>query len=335
MKFRILPLIALTIGLASCGESNDSYNDYDSEEDYNAVDTIKPFRDSLTYGVTGITTPDAHDPEVLSNIFGSLLANQFKKQGLIFLDPDQFVEDFKKYRTKEDTVIPMDQISQRLSALADSTGRFKHMNGEQKTEGRYLFPQLFYSDFGSSPLFPKLILETFEQSFLKSWKENLAASEAEIAAFEVISKEMQAVMNAEKEKMNAAKFRQVKIDGENFLKNNAVKSGVKTTTSGLQYKIIKKGSGTKPIATNKVLAHYEGTLIDGTKFDSSFDRGEPAEFPLNRVIPGWTEGLQLMSPGATYEFYIPYGLGYGSRGSLPKIPPYSTLIFKVELKSFK
>lgn len=334
MKMRLLPIIALTIGLASCG-SSDSSNDEDSIEDYNAVDTIQPFKDSLSFGVTGIAAPDAHDPEVLSNIFGSLLANQFKNQGLIFLDPDQFVADFKKYRTEKKTDLTMEEISKRLNTLADSTSRFKLMNGDQKKEGRYLFPQLFYADFGKSPLFPKLILETFENSFLKSWKENIAASDAEVAAFEVVSREMQAIMAAEKEKENASQFEQIKLAGETYLKENAKKPSVKTTASGLQYKVVKKGSGPKPSATNTVLAHYEGTLIDGTKFDSSFDRGEPIEFPLNRVIPGWTEGLQLMSPGATYEFYIPYALGYGTKGAGQNIPPYSTLVFKVELKSFK
>ena len=101
--------------------------------------------------------------------------------------------------------------------------------------------------------------------------------------------------------------------------------------SGLQYEIINEGNGKKPSAKSQVKCHYEGTLIDGTKFDSSYDRGEPATFGLNQVIPGWTEGVQLMGEGAKYRFFIPYNLGYGERGAGASIPPYAALIFVVEL----
>lgn len=119
--------------------------------------------------------------------------------------------------------------------------------------------------------------------------------------------------------------------GEDFLKNNAGKEGVKVTASGLQYKVLRKGTGRKPSAKDRVKCHYVGTFVDGIKFDSSYDRSEPAVFALNQVIPGWTEGLQLMSEGAEYEFYIPYKLGYGEHGAPGAIPPYSALIFRVEL----
>lgn len=115
-----------------------------------------------------------------------------------------------------------------------------------------------------------------------------------------------------------------------FLTENAKKEGVITTESGLQYEVVAAGEGDKPVATDIVKVHYTGTLIDGTKFDSSVDRGEPATFPLNRVIPGWTEGVQLMSVGAKYRFYIPSDLGYGPAGA-GTIPPNSALIFDVEL----
>ncbi len=119
--------------------------------------------------------------------------------------------------------------------------------------------------------------------------------------------------------------------GQAFLAANAKKEGVTTTASGLQYKVIKAGTGAKPKATDSVNVHYRGTFIDGKTFDSSYDRGEPISFGLNKVIRGWTEGVQLMPVGSTYEFYIPYHLAYGERGAGGAIPGYATLIFQVEL----
>ena len=130
--------------------------------------------------------------------------------------------------------------------------------------------------------------------------------------------------------MNTIKYGTVKEDGEKFLTENALKEGVQVTESGLQYEVLKMGRGKKPAATDRVKVHYHGTLIDGTVFDSSVDRGEPTSFGLNQVIAGWTEGLQLMPVGSKFRFYIPQELGYGSRNA-GSIPPYSTLIFEVEL----
>ncbi len=124
-------------------------------------------------------------------------------------------------------------------------------------------------------------------------------------------------------------------DGEKFLAENAMREGVHTTESGLQYEVLVEGKGPKPTAEQTVKVHYEGTLIDGKVFDSSYERGEPIEFPLNGVIKGWTEGLQLMSVGSKYKLYIPYELGYGERGAGQSIPPYAALIFTVELLDIK
>ena len=120
-------------------------------------------------------------------------------------------------------------------------------------------------------------------------------------------------------------------EGAQFLAENAKREGVKVTESGLQYEIIKEGKGAKPAATDKVKVHYHGTLIDGTVFDSSVERGEPITFPLNGVIAGWTEGVQLMQVGSKYKFFIPYQLAYGENGAGQIIEPYSTLVFEVEL----
>jgi FKBP-type peptidyl-prolyl cis-trans isomerase len=120
-----------------------------------------------------------------------------------------------------------------------------------------------------------------------------------------------------------------------FLEANRTKEGVQTLPSGLQYKVLNEGTGPKPAATDTVTVHYRGKLLDGTEFDSSYSRNEPAKFQLNRVIKGWTEGLQLMGEGAKWELYVPPDLGYGERGAGSKIPPQSALVFEVELLKAK
>ena len=122
-----------------------------------------------------------------------------------------------------------------------------------------------------------------------------------------------------------------RAEGEAFLAENAKKEGVTVLPSGLQYTVLREGEGRKPAATDSVKCHYEGTLTNGTVFDSSYRRGEPATFPLNGVIAGWTEGVQLMAEGAKFRFFIPYNLAYGERGAGQSIPPYAALIFDVEL----
>lgn len=126
-----------------------------------------------------------------------------------------------------------------------------------------------------------------------------------------------------------------KAAGEAFLAENGKKDGVVTLPSGLQYLVLKEGDGKKPSATDQVVCHYEGTLIDGTVFDSSYQRNQPATFGLNQVIAGWTEGVQLMQEGAKYRFFIPYNLAYGERGAGAQIPPFAALVFDVELIEVK
>ena len=145
---------------------------------------------------------------------------------------------------------------------------------------------------------------------------------------------VQEYFRQQEERINAIRAEQgkaAKAEGEKFLAENGKKEGVVTLKSGLQYEVLREGNGKKPKATDQVKCHYEGTLINGQVFDSSYKRNEPAVFPLNQVIPGWTEGLQLMQEGAKYRFYIPYILAYGESGAGGSIPPFATLIFDVEL----
>ncbi|MBD1390603.1 FKBP-type peptidyl-prolyl cis-trans isomerase [Neiella sp. HB171785] len=143
------------------------------------------------------------------------------------------------------------------------------------------------------------------------------------AAFAVIQQRMQ--------EQEQAKYASVIQEGDVFLKDNAAKDGVEVTESGLQYEVLVAGEGAKPTAADKVKVHYHGSLIDGTVFDSSVNRGEPISFPVTGVIPGWVEALQLMTVGSKWRLTIPQNLAYGERGAGAAIPPYSVLVFEVEL----
>ncbi|HWM23386.1 MAG TPA: FKBP-type peptidyl-prolyl cis-trans isomerase [Chthoniobacterales bacterium] len=189
-------------------------------------------------------------------------------------------------------------------------------------------------DIGST--FKKQNVDLNLDALISGLKDALAGKEAlpkeerdkVLAAFqkELIEKQT-AVTKAAGEK-NAA-------EGEKFLAENKKKEGVKTTESGLQYKVLKEGAGESPKATDMVVTNYKGTLLDGTEFDSSYKRNEPATFPVNRVIKGWTEALLMMKPGSKYQLFIPASLAYGERGAGRDIGPNSTLIFEVELVSIK
>jgi FKBP-type peptidyl-prolyl cis-trans isomerase FklB len=148
-------------------------------------------------------------------------------------------------------------------------------------------------------------------------------------------KDVMAQFEKDMEQKQKAAGEKNKAEGEKFLEENKKKEGVKTTASGLQYKALKEGTGPQPKATDMVTVQYRGTLIDGTEFDSSYKRGQPATFPLNGVIKGWTEGLQLMKPGAKYQFFVPSNLAYGERSVGPDIAANATLIFEVELLEVK
>ena len=150
------------------------------------------------------------------------------------------------------------------------------------------------------------------------------------------NREAQELLNDYFQKKQKEEAEKAIAEGKVFLEANGKREGVTTTKSGLQYEVLTPGKGERsPKATDTVVCHYEGRLVSGKVFDSSYERNQPAEFGLNQVIPGWTEGLQLMSEGAKFRFYIPYLLGYGEQGAGPSIPPYSTLVFDVERISVK
>jgi FKBP-type peptidyl-prolyl cis-trans isomerase FklB len=185
--------------------------------------------------------------------------------------------------------------------------------------------------------FKKQNVELNPDTLFGGLKDALAGKEAALTK-EEREKTLQAFQKEMMEKqMAASKEAATKnaAEGEKFLTENKKKDGVKTTASGLQYKVLKEGSGAPPKETDTVITNYKGTLLDGTEFDSSYKRNEPASFPVNRVIKGWTEALQLMKPGAKYQLFIPSALAYGERGAGQLIGPNATLIFEVELLSIK
>ena len=175
----------------------------------------------------------------------------------------------------------------------------------------------------------KLVINDFAASITDVLEDN---------DLQVSHQEGQQIVNAFfrelEQKQNAAKAeagKAAKEEGAKFLAENAKKEGITVTKSGLQYEVLTEGTGKKPKATDTVRCHYEGRLLDGTIFDSSYKRNAPADFGLQQVIAGWTEGVQLMAEGAKYRFYLPYMLAYGEGGAGAMIPPFATLIFDVEL----
>lgn len=174
-----------------------------------------------------------------------------------------------------------------------------------------------------------LVIEDFAASIVDVLQDNdlkVSNQEAQVIVSSFFQKKEEEMKAAQAEAGKTAKK-----EGEAFLAENAKKEGITVTKSGLQYEVLQEGAGKQPKATDTVRCHYEGRLLDGTIFDSSYKRNEPADFGLQQVIAGWTEGVQLMSEGSKYRFYIPYMLAYGEGGAGAMIPPFATLIFDVEL----
>jgi FKBP-type peptidyl-prolyl cis-trans isomerase FkpA len=186
----------------------------------------------------------------------------------------------------------------------------------------YAFGMILGSDFR------QMGLQFDYDAFLKGFRDSVEGNETRFSFDEALSKAQSAYGNAMSKQNEESRQTEML-----FLADNSKKEGIIVTGSGLQYEVITEGTGPRPQADDTVQVHYKGTLVDGTEFDSSYSRGEPTEFPLNQVIPGWTEGIQLMNVGSTYRFYIPSDLAYGENGAGSMIPPYSALIFDVELLS--
>ena len=170
-------------------------------------------------------------------------------------------------------------------------------------------------------------IENFDiKEFSRSIEDVMAGRDTDMTA-----REAQVMLSEYFQKKEKEQAEENIAKGKAYLEENGKREGVITTKSGLQYEVLTEGTGKSPKATDKVRCHYEGRLTDGSVFDSSYQRGEPADFGLNQVMAGWTEGVQLMKEGAKYRFHIPYLLGYGERGAGASIPPYATLVFDVEL----
>lgn len=220
-------------------------------------------------------------------------------------------QETKAPETEADTPVTFNSDAEKQSyALGASMGAFAVSRKQQMNEVEM-----------------DINLDMLKRGFIDGLAENSQLSQEELTtlirnADQEIRARQEALANQSAEDNIAA--------GKAFLAENANKEGVVVTESGLQYEVLVEGTGTSPSATDTVRVHYRGTLLDGTEFDSSYKRGEPAEFPLNRVIPGWTEGVQLMKEGAKFKFYIPSELAYGTR-STGAITPNSTLVFEVEL----
>jgi len=179
----------------------------------------------------------------------------------------------------------------------------------------------------------KLVIDDFAQAIKDVISD--AKTQMDMKEAQIIASNFMAEVEEENKKKREEIGAMLRVAGEQFLADNAKKEGVTVLASGLQYKILTQGNGRKPKATDSVKCHYEGRLIDGTVFDSSYRRGTPAVFGLNQVIAGWTEGVLLMAEGSKYRFFIPYNLAYGANGAGDSIPPYSALIFDVELISIE
>jgi FKBP-type peptidyl-prolyl cis-trans isomerase FklB len=267
----------------------------------------------------------------LSYVHGFGMAQGLTQQGFSFINMELLGNFFNEFANKTKELVEPQAADTALRALAQTTENFQKINDEQSITVSELFASLFYQTQLFHPAFEDINVAKVSEGLINFSKQENAPAKEMVEAYSEIMEKFQAVAEAE----SAEKAKEAGKEGIAFLEENAKNEGIVVTESGLQYEIITVGEGEKPTEDKEVTVHYEGTTIDGKVFDSSYARGEKISFGLGQVIKGWTEGLQLMSPGSKYKFYIPQELAYGERGAGADIAPFAALVFTVELFSFK
>jgi FKBP-type peptidyl-prolyl cis-trans isomerase len=249
------------------------------------------------------------DMNQVSYSFGQNIRQKIKQQGITDLIEPEFISSFAKAKNNSD--VNLDEVNSKLNEIRQAQGRYPD---SRRALSKYI--GMYYgATEGAGDFLNNMMVVVFAKGFTDKGKE-----------INALGVNCDSLFTSEKNKYN-------EFLGKRYLEENKKRTEVKTTASGLQYEVLEKGDGDLPNENSDVTVHYKGTLVSGDVFDSSLDRGQPISFNLQGVIPGWTEGLQLMPKGAKYRFYIPYELGYGGRAA-GKIPPYSTLVFEVQLIEF-
>ena len=263
----------------------------------------------------------SYDQQVISYVHGRSVAAQLKKEQLTWINLPFFSRLCMEFIKGDQKIRPLSDVTEEVrDGLKRNKGKFSQMNREDSLMLHQSIASLYSQFFVASLLFKKVIAADFYKGMEEEWKEIVVTKQDSLVNYYLSYK---------------SEFN--KKLGESFLQWNKLQEGVQSSASGLQYKVLRASvadSLNLPTATSSVEVHYHGVLLDGKVFDSSFLRGETISFGLNQVIPGWTEGVQLMKVGELYRFYIPYQLAYGARGN-SGIPPYSCLVFDVELFGFE
>ena len=342
MTLKSISILGLSSILLACGgsenaEGNDKSNNESSEiatqfnaaEDLNSNLPAVPVAVFDTISATGVLVDD------LSYMHGIAFAQRLMRERITFIDASELGAVFIEFENGTKTATEPKDASTKLRELSKATQNFQQVNPSQKTEATDAFASLVYVAELKYKGLKEIKTEKFVEGLNGYVKKQVIPSNELINLYTNSIKVYEDKMAIERKEKTLVEGKAKAPEQYAFLAKKEKEKGILKTASGLLYEVITAGTGAKPNSANKVKVHYEGSTIDGKVFDSSYERGEPIEFGLGQVIKGWTEGLQLMSPGAKYKLYIPQDLGYGARGSGAKIPPYSTLIFTVELISFQ